>query len=99
MWRSVLLCLCLTLSDCTGSAVTRAAPGAEGPSPVVTADSTILRRLIGEDVLDKPLLPQPGNIWADVLPAAQAVVPAAPYAAERELSVNKNISAQRCCTA
>jgi len=77
MWRSVLLCLCLTLSDCTGSAVTRAAPGAEGPSPVVTADSTILRRLIGEDVLDKPLLPQPGNIWADVLPATQPGLSAA----------------------
>ncbi len=77
MRRNVLLCLYLTLSACTGSAISRATPGSGGPSPVATADSTILRRLMGQEVLDQPLLPQPGNIWADVLPAVSPGPPSA----------------------
>jgi len=30
-----------------------------------------MRRLMGQDMLDQPLLPQPGDIWADVLPRAE----------------------------
>jgi hypothetical protein len=44
---------------------------------VATTNSTVMRQLLGEDVLEKPLLPQPGNIWADVLPPAR---PGAPLA-------------------
>lgn len=32
---------------------------------------------MGQNVLDQPLLPQPGNVWADVLPAPQSGPPAA----------------------
>jgi hypothetical protein len=41
------------------------------PPPDVTADNTVMRRLLGLEVKDQPLLPQAGDIWADVLPAAQ----------------------------
>jgi hypothetical protein len=71
MWRIVWSCLCLTLAGCTGLDNSGGTFAAGRPLPGVTADSTVMRRLIGQDALDRPLLPQPGDIWADVLPAAQ----------------------------
>ncbi len=85
MWRKVLLTLCLALSGCTGFQSAREAPGSGRLPPVVAADSTIMRRLMGQDVLDQPLLPQPGDIWADVLPAARSGPPAATPASGQSL--------------
>jgi hypothetical protein len=68
MRRYVLLSLCLVLSGCAGFDGTHTAPAFQTPEPVATADRTVLRQVIGQDMLDQPLLPQPGNIWADILP-------------------------------
>jgi hypothetical protein len=57
------------LSGCIGFARPQEKP-ASGRGPLV-ADSETVRRLMGQAVLDRPLLPQPGDIWADVLPAAE----------------------------
>lgn len=77
MRRSVLLSLCLVISGCAGSGGDREAPVAARLPSAPAADSTIVRRLTGQVVPDQPLLPQPGNIWADVLPAGQPGPPAA----------------------
>jgi len=71
MRHNVLLCLCLALAGCIGSGQPREAPVSGGPPAVAAADSTVMHRLMGQDVLDQPLLPEPGNIWADVLPTTQ----------------------------
>ena len=77
MWRNVLLCLFLTLSGCTWFDRSGEPSDAGRPPPAMVADSPIMRRVMGQNVPDQPLLPQPGNIWADVLPAAQDSAPAA----------------------
>jgi hypothetical protein len=77
MRHHVLLCLSLTLSGCTGIENWRETAVFGREPQVAAADSPILRRLMGQEVLDQPLLPQPGNIWADVLPAPQPDPPAA----------------------
>jgi hypothetical protein len=78
MQRYVLLSLCLVLSGCAGFGSTHTAPAFQTPEPVATADRTVLRQVIGQDMLDQPLLPQPGNIWADILPpSAQRAASAA----------------------
>ena len=77
MWRFVLLCLGLTLAGCTGFGSSRDVPALARPPPAVAVDGTTMRRLMGQDAFDQPLLPQPGNIWADVLPATQPGPPGA----------------------
>src|ERR1700733_11145930 len=71
MWRNVLLCLVLVLSGCSWFPGMREEPAFGRPPLASARDSVIMRRLIGEDMLDQPLLPQPGDIWADVLPTAE----------------------------
>lgn len=71
MWNKALLFLCLALSGCAGFDWMHKASSTNDPPPAAAADSAIMRRVMGEDVLDQPLVPQPGNIWADVLPAAE----------------------------
>ncbi|HVC59495.1 MAG TPA: SPOR domain-containing protein [Acetobacteraceae bacterium] len=66
----ILLCLCLALSGCIGSRP-QETPISGGPPTVAAANGTTLRRMMGQRALDQPLLPRPGNIWADVLPAAE----------------------------
>jgi len=68
MRQSILLFVGLVLSGC---AVAGEPDGAR-PTPMaqqeyVGADTT-LRRVMGQDTMDQPLLPQPGNIWAGILP-------------------------------
>jgi hypothetical protein len=77
MRHNVLLCLCLILPGCSGFGSAHTAPAFPPPEPLATADRTILRQVIGQDMLDQPLLPQPGNIWADVLPSPQRAPAAA----------------------
>jgi hypothetical protein len=71
MRRNGLLWLCLALSGCIGSAPPDETPLARSPPAAATADRSVMRRLMGQDMLDQPLLPQPGDIWADVLPRAE----------------------------
>lgn len=91
MGRYAWLMLCLPVSACAGSAISRATVGsAESipPANVAAADGTVLRRVLGQDALDQPLLPQPGDVWADVLPPAQlgpSVVPPASVRARHSL--------------
>ncbi len=52
-----------------------ATAGSAGSAPAATmaaSDGTVMRHLMGQDALDRPLLPQPGDIWAGVLPPAQS---------------------------
>lgn len=77
MRHHALLCLCLTLSGCGGIENWREAAAFGREPPEVAADGPVMRRLMGQDALDQPLLPQPGNIWADVLPAVQPDPPSA----------------------
>jgi SPOR domain len=77
MWRNALLCLCLALSGCAWFQRSHEASVSGGPRWAAIADSLTVRRLMGQDVLDQPLLPQPGNVWADVLPAPESGPPAA----------------------
>lgn len=71
MRRDVLLCLCLIASGCSLFEGSHEAPALRTHQPAAAADGTIMHQVTGQDVLDRPLLPQPGNIWADVLPSAQ----------------------------
>lgn len=67
VWRWVPVTCCLVLSGC----ISAAQPGGLRPamqSKAASDQNITLRRVIEQDVWDKPLLPQPGNIWADVLP-------------------------------
>lgn len=62
-----LLCACLLLADCVTLPETR-----EGSPrdvlPVAVQDSVIGRQLMGQAPNAPPLQPEPGDIWADVLP-------------------------------
>ena len=67
MRQSVLLFVGLVLSGCAFAGE----PGGSRPSPMVQSypgAETTLQRVSGQEMMDEPLLPQPGNIWADVLP-------------------------------
>ena len=71
MLRGVLLPLCLALCGCGWFGGPGDEPDVGGSRPAVAMDGTTMHRLLGQDALDKPLLPQPGDIWADVLPHEQ----------------------------
>jgi hypothetical protein len=85
---ALLLSLGAALAGCT-TAPSRP-PRDRTADPVAAAPpQPILHHLLGQDAATQPLLPQPGDIWADVLPppvAAPAGVPrpaAAPAAPTR----------------
>jgi hypothetical protein len=64
---TALLCACLMLADCVTLPETR-----EGSPrdvlPVTVQDSVNGRQLMGQQPSATPLEPEPGDIWADVLP-------------------------------
>jgi len=71
----LLFTCCLALSGCFGiaepSGLRLAAQAQTSPGQ----DTTLLR-VMGRPAGDQPLLPQPGNIWADVLPPSVSPLPA-----------------------
>ena len=77
MRRIVRLSLCLALGACGGVSTSHEPPAVDRSLQGVAVDGTTMRRLMGEGAIDQPLLPQPGNIWADVLPPAQPAQPVA----------------------
>ena len=83
MRRGVLPYLPLALFACAALGPPHGAHAA-GRAPMKASPELSLLRLIGQDALDQPLLPQPGDIWADVLPTQHAIPPApAPASAHR----------------
>jgi hypothetical protein len=68
MRRKVLLFVGLALAACGGPEGPRHLSDSAISPLALSANSLNLRRVMGQDVLEKPLLPQPGDIWADVLP-------------------------------
>jgi len=79
MRQTVLLLVYLVLSGCAvagESGGTRASSIAQSYPDA----GTTLRRVTGQEMMDQPLLPQPGNIWAGVLPGTDASPTAAPAA-------------------
>jgi hypothetical protein len=69
MQRLALLCLCLALTDCAGYRMWRDAPVSHGLPEITPGESQTMRRVMGRDANVEPLLPEPGNVWADVQPA------------------------------
>jgi len=76
MWRGPLLACCIVVSGCVG-AVPSGGPRFSTDAQTSPGQDTTLHRVIGPDMWDQPLLPQPGNIWADVLPRGDAADSAA----------------------
>ena len=64
---AALLCACLMLADCVALPETREASPRD-VLPVAVQDSEIGRQIMGRDPNAAPLHPEPGDIWADVLP-------------------------------
>jgi hypothetical protein len=62
-----LLCACLMLADC-GALPSQRDVSAGDALPVAVQDSPTGRQLMGQDPHVPPLRPEPGDIWADVLP-------------------------------
>jgi SPOR domain len=76
VWRFVTVTCCLALSGCIGAAQ----PSGLRPamqSEASSGQNITLHRVIDQDMWDRPLLPQPGNIWADVLPRSDSRLDAA----------------------
>ncbi len=71
-----LLCLCLLLSDCTGLRTWRDAMRSDSANSTPPAESLVQRRAEGQSVSVPALLPEPGNVWQDVLPSDPARAPA-----------------------
>ena len=67
MRQIAMLCLCLTLVDCSADKPWRDS-SLGGPRPLPHEDGPVMRRLLGQDPGVEPLLPEPGDIWADVVP-------------------------------
>ncbi len=63
-----LVCVCLMLANCGAFQSPRDVPPRDA-LPVAVQDSLIGRQLMGQDPNVPPLRPEPGDIWADVLPA------------------------------
>lgn len=64
---AAFLCACLMLADCAALPE----PGGSAPTdvlPVTVQDSLNGRQLLGRDPNAEPLHPEPGDIWAGVLP-------------------------------
>jgi SPOR domain len=62
-----LLCACLMLADC-GTLPSQRSVSPRDALPAPVQDSLIGRQLMGQDTNVPPLRPEPGDIWADVLP-------------------------------
>jgi hypothetical protein len=62
-----LLCACLMLADC-GVLPSQRDVSLGDALPVAVQDSPTGRQLMGQDPHVPPLRPEPGDIWADVLP-------------------------------
>ena len=60
-----LLLLFLGLFGCIGEA--RSQPALPDPDASERPDGVLLRRLMADGAMNRPLLPQPGNIWADTV--------------------------------
>jgi len=91
VWRGLLLLCCLVLPGCAGAAqpsglrLVAQAETSPGQNPT-------LLRVTGQDVADQPLLPQPGNIWAGVLPPTDDP-PLAPTIRGRDRTGNEHAAA------
>jgi hypothetical protein len=62
-----LLCACLMLANCDALPSQRDAPPRDA-LPVAVQHSLIGQQLLGQDPNVPPLRPEPGDIWADLLP-------------------------------
>lgn len=81
MRQIALACICLTvalaLTGCGAPKPWRdSSLGAPRPPP--NGDGPVMRRVMGQDPGVEPLLPEPGDIWADVVPNAQPALPEPP---------------------
>lgn len=76
MRQIALLCLSLTLADCAASRIWHDA-GSSGPRMPPPEDGPVMRRVMGQDERSAPLLPEPGNVWAGIVPSGEPASPAA----------------------
>ena len=74
MRRVAFLCLSLLLAACATNKPWRDSSLDSARSPP-HEDGPTMRRVMGHEPGVQPLLPEPGNIWADVLPATPQAAP------------------------
>lgn len=90
MWRAGLL-LVVGLAVLAGNRAAHSQPvPGTAPSP---PDTAILHRLMAEGAMDKPLLPQPGNIWAGAMAGDDSAGTALPQPAPARESGGKRVAA------